>query len=112
MKRLHVMHLINSLEIGGAERVLCALVNQIDPATTQTSVVTLLDGGPLKDTLVKQGIGVYSLGMSRRVPTPGAIVKLARYLAQQRPSLLVTWLYHSNLIGGLAARIAGDIPVV
>ena len=89
-----------------------ALVDQIDPVSTQTSVVTLLDGGPLKNSLVEQGIDVYSLGMSRRVPTPGAIVRLARHLAQRCPSLLVTWLYHSNLIGGLAARMAGGIPVI
>ena len=112
MKRLHVVHLINSLEIGGAERVLCALVGQIDPATTRTSIVTLLDGGPLKTMLVEQGIDVHSLGMSRRLPSPGAVVHLAKQLACRQPALLVTWLNHSNLIGGLAARMVGRIPVV
>jgi glycosyltransferase involved in cell wall biosynthesis len=112
MKRIHVMHVINRLEIGGAERVLCALIGQMDPLTTRTSVATLLDGGSLKESVVAQGIEVHSLGMSRRAPNPYALVQLAKHLAHQRPTLVVTWLYHSNLIGGVAARMAGGIPVV
>jgi len=112
MKRLNVVHVINSLEIGGAERVLCALVGQTDPLTTKTSIITLLDGGPLKTMLIEEGIDVHSLGMSRRLPSPNAIVQLAKQLARRQPAIVVTWLNHSNLIGGLAARMAGGIPVV
>jgi glycosyltransferase involved in cell wall biosynthesis len=111
MKRLRVTHVIGSLDFGGAERVLCALLSQIDPAATHASVVTLLDGGALKGLLVQQGIEVQSLGMSRRVPQPGAILQLAKLLARRQPDVVVTWLYHSNLIGGVAARMVG-MPVV
>ncbi len=112
MKRLHITHVIGSLDVGGAERVLCSLLAQIDPATTTTSVITLLDGGALKGRLVEQGIDVHSLGMSRHFPQPGVVVQLARHLSRRRPAVVVTWLYHSNLIGGLAARMAGGMPVV
>jgi glycosyltransferase involved in cell wall biosynthesis len=112
MKRLNVVHVITSLEIGGAERVLCALVGQTDPAATKTSIITLLDGGPLKSMLVEEGIDVHSLGMSRRLPSPGAVVQLAKQLARRQPAIVVTWLNHSNLVGGLAARLVGGIPVV
>ncbi|HEY1600020.1 MAG TPA: glycosyltransferase [Pirellulales bacterium] len=111
MKRLRVTHVIGSLDVGGAERVLCALLAQIDPATTNTSVVTLLDGGALKARLIERGVDVQSLGMSRRFPQPGAVVKLAKHLARRQPAVVVTWLYHANLVGGLAARMAG-MPVV
>ena len=112
MTRFNVVHVINSLEIGGAERVLCALVGQTDPCVTKTTIITLVDGGPLKTMLTEEGIDVHSLGMSRRIPSPGAVVQLAKQLALRKPALVVTWLNHSNLIGALAARLVGGIPAI
>ena len=112
MNRLRITHVIGSLALGGAERSLCALGMQGDLQSTETRVITLLDGGPLRRLLEEQGIVVESLGMRRGVPDPLAIWRLANLLRRERPDVLVTWLDHSNVLGGLAARLAGRIPVV
>ena len=85
---------------------------RIDPASASASVITLLEGGALEGKLVEQGIDVQSLGLSRRFPRPDAVVQLAKHLVRRKPDLVVTWLYYSNLIGGVAARMVGGIPVV
>ena len=52
------------------------------------------------------------MGMSRGVPDPRSIFRLGRLLRQKRPHLIQTWMYHADLIGGLAAKLAGGVPVI
>jgi glycosyltransferase involved in cell wall biosynthesis len=49
--------------------------------------------------------------MTPGFPNPVALLRLTRILKQERPDVLQTWLYHSDLMGGLAAKLAGGIPV-
>src|SRR3546814_13218766 len=58
------------------------------------------------------GIEVADLGMRRGVPSPIAVWRLARMVRRCRPALVQTWLYHGDLLGFLATRLAGRIPIV
>jgi glycosyltransferase involved in cell wall biosynthesis len=74
--------------------------------------VTLIGGGPLAGALEAAGVQVDSLAMRPGRPDPRAIGRLSRLLRHEAPDVVVTWMYHSNLVGGLAAKLAGRIPVV
>jgi glycosyltransferase involved in cell wall biosynthesis len=50
--------------------------------------------------------------MRRALPNPLLLMRLARWIRQSKPDVVHTWMYHANLAGGLAARLAGKIPVV
>src|SRR2546428_9746017 len=58
------------------------------------------------------GVEVQSLGMHLRAGDPFGLLLLARRLRVKQPDLVQTWMYHANLVGGLAAKMAGGIPVV
>jgi len=70
-------------------------------------VVSLLDGGPHVTRLREAGIEVHSLGLDRFTHLPRALIKLVRLMRQIRPDLVMTWLYHADLIGTLAAIMSG-----
>jgi glycosyltransferase involved in cell wall biosynthesis len=53
------------------------------------------------------GIPVRSLELEAGRPTLGALLRLTSWLRRERPDLLQTWLYHSDLLGLLAAKAAG-----
>src|SRR3954469_7422153 len=108
---LRVAHVIGSLELGGAERSLCAIIKRLGDAADM-SVVTLIPGGPLEADVRQLGNPLSTLGMQPGRPNPRAVLALAQQLRALRPDVVVTWMYHANLIGGLAAKLAGGIPVV
>jgi glycosyltransferase involved in cell wall biosynthesis len=110
--RLRITHVIGSLDVGGVEKALCSLAASIDPALVEMKIVALISGGPLINSARRQGIEVETLSMRPGRPNPSAVVRLARRLGADRPDLVVTWMYHANLIGGLAAKLADRIPVV
>jgi glycosyltransferase involved in cell wall biosynthesis len=84
----------------------------MDPAQFENEVISLTDLGSVAGTIRARGIRVRALGMRRSVPNPLPLARLFRWLQESKPHVVHTWMYHANLIGGLAARLAGDVPVV
>jgi len=111
-KPLKCLHVIGDLSAGGAEKMLCRLVTAADQDVVRHSIVTLLPPGELAPSLEKAGIKVFSLMMNRRRPNPTAILSLCRLIRHVAPDIVHTWLYHADLVGGVAAAFAGSIPVI
>jgi len=103
---LHVVHVISGLGQGGAETVLYRLVTAPGQANRNT-VVSLTGEGVLGPRLRQAGIPVVALGMKPGLPALAGLRALYRCLRGQSPDVVQTWMYHADLIGGVAARLAG-----
>jgi glycosyltransferase involved in cell wall biosynthesis len=108
---MRVVHVITSLDTGGAEIALHKLLAEQGGASQDAGVVSLLGVGPVGARIAALGVPVVGLGMRPGRPGPGALVRLLRVLRRERPQLVQTWMYHADLLGGVAARMLG-IPVV
>jgi glycosyltransferase involved in cell wall biosynthesis len=109
---IKIAHVINALSIGGAEGMLLKLLSQLDRRSFDARVYTLLSpAGSVGEDIRALGIPVRELGMGRGTPNPLRVLRLARWLREDPPQLVQTWLYHADLVGGFAARLAGT-PVV
>lgn len=75
-------------------------------------VISLTGRGPIADSIEALGIPVRVLHLSPSFPNPLAILRLARWLRADRPDLIQTWMYHADLVGGLASWLGGQIPLV
>jgi glycosyltransferase involved in cell wall biosynthesis len=109
---LHVTHVITDLGRGGAEAVLVNVVAGTRAHGLSHSVVSLTDRGVYAAVLEAEGVPVTSLGMRSGVPDPRALSRLVRLLRRTRPGVIQSWMYHSDLLAGIAAALAGRIPVV
>jgi len=103
---IRLMHLITDLDVGGAEIMLAKLVGMMDPRRFSTSIVSMLPLGPIANELTAQSFTVQSLGMSRGIPDLRGLLRLVRLLRKGRIEVLQTWLYHADLLGLVAARLA------
>jgi glycosyltransferase involved in cell wall biosynthesis len=109
MKR-RVLHIITGLVVGGAENALYRLILESRDSQYAHSVIALTSGGGMHERFVNAGIDLTVLDV-KRAPF-SQLVRLYRLIRQLRPDIVQTWLYHADLLGGLAARLAGQRKVI
>jgi glycosyltransferase involved in cell wall biosynthesis len=109
---MKIVHIINSLEFGGAEIMLCGLLSRMDRERYEPVVVLLIDDLTLADRVIALDVPIRVVGIRAGVPDPRRFAALVKLLRRERPIVVQTWMDHSNLIGGLAARLATNAPVV
>lgn len=68
--------------------------------------------GIYAERLEEFGISVHVLGFPRGGLTFSGAVRLFSLIRKIRPDAVQTWMYHSDLIGGVVARLAGIRAVV
>jgi glycosyltransferase involved in cell wall biosynthesis len=102
---------ITELDPGGAERALIELVTRLDRRTVEPRVFCLAEAGPLAVDLARADIPVECLGVRRKWDL-AVIARLARRLKRFRPALLQTYLFHANIAGRIAGRLAGVPRIV
>lgn len=105
----HVLQLIDSLNIGGAEILLRDLSVGLAQRGFRVSV-GYSTPGPLARDLKDLGLTVTRLPRLMRID-PILFGRMIRLMRKNRPQIVHTHLFKSDLHGRLAARIAG-VPVV
>jgi glycosyltransferase involved in cell wall biosynthesis len=109
---IKVMHVIATLGPAGAETMLSRVASGMDGSRFQNEVVSLTGILDLAETLQASGVRVRTLNMKKRVPNPLLVMLLAKWIRESKPDVIQTWMYHANLVGTLAARLAGNVPLV
>lgn len=90
--------------------MLVRLLDHMQGDSAEHMVISLTDAHPLGLQLKDIGVHVDSVGATK-FPTPRDIARLVRLFRCWRPDVVQTWMLHSNVVGGVAARLAGRYPV-
>ncbi len=113
-KKIKVLHIITGLSTGGAEMMLYKLISKMDRNYFDVCVVSLTDIGPVGEKIKKLNIPVVAVGMKRGWKSFfsfSGFFKLLKIVKNYKPDIIQTWMYHSDLIGGLVGKIL-KIPVI
>jgi glycosyltransferase involved in cell wall biosynthesis len=100
-----VMHVITSLQIGGAEMMLKKLVTTRKELGINDIVVCLTDKGSIGDDLEDKGILVYYLRIKSWSSFTKGFIILFSLIKRHAPHVVQTWLYHADFIGGIVAKL-------
>lgn len=109
---IRLVHVICSTDPGGAEYMLERLVRVMDSKRFHNEVISLTNLGEVGNALQRAGVAVHVVGLHRRWPNPLSVVSLSRLIRRLRPDIVQTWMYHANLLGSVAARLAGVKHIV
>lgn len=106
-KPLQLTLVITGLNIGGAEMMLLMMLRHLDRKRFAPSVISLGGIGKIGQRIAEAGVPVTALNLRPGLPALLGIVRLASLLRRNRPDLVHTWMYHADLVGGVAAHLAG-----
>ena len=103
-----VLHVVESLEVGGLERLVHDLA--LARGAGSTSVACLDTVGPFGEAMRKQGLAVKLIG--KQFGYLPSLWRLCRCVRRLRPDLIHCHNLPAILYAGIAARLNGRIPVV
>lgn len=115
--RTKVVYVIGTLDLGGTERQLIALVKGLDRSRFLPIVYCLTATGPLAADLEEAGVKVKCFGLRGlkvwRNPIRVAQCLLAFFndLKKEKPKIVHGFLFHAYILGTFAAKLAG-VPIV
>ncbi len=105
---IRVLHVVPDLNSGGAELMMKRLIEaHLGDPRYEHRVLSLRGLGTVGPVLLAKGVAVDSLGLTSALRLPGTLWRLTRAIRGIRPDIVQTWMYHADLLGGLAARLAG-----
>lgn len=107
---MRILHVITSLDNGGAQSVLYNLILNENVCTH--GVVCLTGPGKYTEAMQAEGIFLVHLNMSRGRFRISAFFELLLLIKRYRPDVMQTWMYHSDFMGGLAAWFCGVRTIV
>lgn len=102
-----IVFIITGLSTGGAETMLLKVLERLDRQRFAPHVISLTTLGELAPRIAALDIPLDALGMSPGWPSPLRFFRLLQMLKRLHPDVVHTWMYHADLLGGLAARLAG-----
>lgn len=107
---MRVVHVIVSLYDGGAQAVLFNLLTH--DTSHEHYVISLSPEGKYSTPIRKLDIQVQHLDMPLGRMTLSGVWKMFKIIKEVKPDIVQTWMYHSDLLGGLTARFAGVRNIV
>jgi sugar transferase (PEP-CTERM/EpsH1 system associated) len=103
--RLRVLHVLNTLQTGGAEYLVLNVAKSFDRARFEMLVCSLGGDGEIGDELRKLGIPVFVLNR-REGLDPLLVPKLVRLIRRERVKMVHTHNVAPWMYAGMAARLA------
>ena len=100
-----ILHIAPDIGSGGAENILFNIVKSKE--INDVFIISLTNIGYYGEKLNREGYKLYALNMKKNIFIFYKIFKLLFLIIRLKPKIVHTWLYHSNLIGGLIAKLLG-----
>lgn len=119
MKKIKILYLIGTLDVGGAERHLVEVVRRLDRTAFRPSVCTLSPGGALAAEVEAAGVPVRVVdfrGLLRNPLRGPAVVDrisvLIRFMRREKFDIVHGYLFHAYILAAFAGRMAGVPRIV
>jgi glycosyltransferase involved in cell wall biosynthesis len=108
---IRILHIATGLGMGGAEMALTRLLERL-PVEFENEVLSFTTDLPVGPHIRELGVQVHALSARPGVLSPRLFTGVAEHIRRFKPDVIQTWMYHADLIAGLAARFVSNAPVL
>lgn len=108
-KKKKVFHLIQSLGNGGCENMLLRTLPLL--SDFEHTILTLKEPGELAPKFITAGIPVESID-TKHLLSPSAIRRFRAKIREEDPDIIITYLFHADLLGRLTLAGTTSAPVI
>jgi glycosyltransferase involved in cell wall biosynthesis len=110
---MKILHFTTHLSGGGAEMMLCNLVEHLKHTGMEQVVVCLSNKNPDSTaTRIQKAANLVHDLNARSFVRLATLRELWRIIRKEKPDVVQTWMHKPDLIGGIVARLAGCRRVV
>ena len=104
---MKIAHVITALNVGGAETMLAKLVEheRAQGGNIESCVISLMTPGVGGDRIRASGVPLHSCGLDSALALPAALARLRSIIGQERPDIVIAWMYHAQLAAAIAAGL-------
>ena len=106
---LRIIHIITTLDHGGAEAMLYKLLCSIDKRSYNIKVICMRDKGYYGNLIQDQGIEVFALNITL-FSAFSALLKAIKICANA--DIIHTWMYHADLLGFLVSKLSATKKLI
>ncbi len=110
MHRIKVVHLLYSLEMGGAERLVLSIVKHLD-RSKYDGIIYSFKGGSLERELIRSKINYHVVGKKSRFDAQFPL-KLHEALTRERVQVLHCHLFSPNFWGRIVGKVCGIKSII
>jgi magnesium-protoporphyrin IX monomethyl ester (oxidative) cyclase len=111
LKKIKILHIIETLSKGGAEKRLFYDLRHIDTNRFSHIVCYIFEGDYFRDEILKLGIPVYNLNLIRNRQFTKAIFGLWKIIKREKPDIIHTQLFAADIYGRIIGKFF-RIPVI
>ena len=108
--RIRVLQILDTLDVGGAEAQMLAVLSRLPPERYDVRVAWLRGRGELAGEFIDAGIRTFRLRMHSPVE-PDLAARVLRVVRGFRPHIVHTHLFFADLVGGLLGKLS-QVPVL
>ncbi len=109
---LKVLHLIETLSSGGAERQLVNLVNSTSRDLITHTVCVIHDSDFFAPSVLESGHSVIDFKIIGKHPFLRVVPEFRNTIKDEKPDIIQSWLYDANISARLASLPLNKIPIV
>lgn len=102
---MKIIYIITNLSLGGAELQLYKITERLKD-NHQIKVISLMSSGDIGERLLKLGIELKIINFNKKRFFLFNFLRLLITILNFKPDIVHTWMYHANLLGGLAAKMS------
>ena len=105
-----VCHIIVNTDVGGAERSLLTQIHDQVKLFDQTIVISLIGAGKIGEQIMElDKVTFFALNMDKHLFDLPKLIKLKTIIKTSRPDLIVSWMYHANVVSALLNKYSAII---